>query len=299
MRARAHSANPTPLFGFQLLLHAHLFLDTQSAVSNSCSTDASPGQSLRLDNLTRYRTLKEKHPHLHLTLHWVPGHVGVEGNEAADSAAKEAAAAAVKGEEGGQQAVEVPVDMLSGATVPKSRSAFRAKFDLDLPVRWNASWRSPATSGAPLRRVDHHAPSKHILRLHDHLPRRLSSLLIQLRNGHSHLKADRYRSRVCPTDRGENGAPENLSQFLLPCPLYRRQRAVLAQQVGPQFRDVARLMSDPLVVPFGLAYCMATERFSRYHTRWEGREEVERRTRKGKAKKGGSGKRKRGSGRRG
>ncbi|GAA5878304.1 hypothetical protein JCM8547_006229 [Rhodosporidiobolus lusitaniae] len=188
--------------------------------------------------------------------------------------------------------------MLSGATIPKSRSAFRANFDLDLPARWNASWRPPRTSGAPIRRVDHHAPSKHILRLHDHLPRRLSSLLTQLRNGHSHLKADRYRSRISPTDRCECGAPETLSHFLLSCPLYRRQRAVLAQQV-PQLRDVARLMSDRLVVPFVLEYCMATERVLRYHTRWEGREEVEGRTRKGELKKGGSGTRKRGSRRRG
>ncbi|GAA5848396.1 hypothetical protein JCM8547_004502 [Rhodosporidiobolus lusitaniae] len=252
-----------PFFPPNEPLHAYLFLDNQSAASNFCSTDASPGQSLRLENLTRYRTLKRKHPHLHLNLHWVPGHVGVEGNEAADLAAKEAAFAAVEGEEGGQHAVDVPVDMLSGATFPESRSALRAYFDLDLPERWNASWRSPGTFGAPLRRVDHHAPSKHILRLHERLPRRLSSLLTQLRDGHSHLKADRYRSRVSPTDRCECGAPETLSHFLLSCPLYRRQRAVLAQQVGPQFRDVARLMSDPLVVPFVLEYCMATERFSR------------------------------------
>ncbi|GAA6006002.1 hypothetical protein JCM10207_007303 [Rhodosporidiobolus poonsookiae] len=228
---------------------AHLFLDNQSAVSNSFSPLASSGQQLRRRNRTAYLNLVRAHPHLRLMVHWVPGHVGVDGNEAADEAAKDAAGAAVDGEEGGQYVEQV--DMATGAELPKSAAALLAAFDLALPARWDALWRSDARGGA-LRRLDLHAPSRHILRLHQHLPRPLSSLLTQLRTSHSHLLADRFRSRLCDSDRCECGAPETLHHFLLACPLYRIARRDLAAAVGPHFRNLPLLLTAPEAVPHTL-----------------------------------------------
>ncbi|GAA5950386.1 hypothetical protein JCM10213_005827 [Rhodosporidiobolus nylandii] len=101
------------------------------------------------------------------------------------------------------------------------------------------------------------------------LPRPLSSLLTQLRNGQSHLAADRYRARVVASDRCECGSPETVSHFLLSCPLYRPQRRALAAAVGPHFRNLPLLLTAPEVVRHTLAFVLATGRFSRYHTRFE------------------------------
>ncbi|GAA5998190.1 hypothetical protein JCM11641_002667, partial [Rhodosporidiobolus odoratus] len=121
----APESAPTPI---------HLFLDNQSAVLNSCSPASTSGQHLRRYNLTLYRSLLSAYPHVSLTVHWVPGHIGVEGNEAADAAAKTASGRAVEGEEGGDEGEEGDgIDGMSGGELPKSRSALLAEFDLALP----------------------------------------------------------------------------------------------------------------------------------------------------------------------
>ncbi|GAA5976446.1 hypothetical protein JCM11641_006013 [Rhodosporidiobolus odoratus] len=266
---------PTPI---------HLFLDNQSAVLNSCSPAPTSGQHLRRKNLTLYHSLLSTFPRASLTVHWVPGHVGVDGNEAADAAAKTASGRTVKGEEGGEEGEDGDgIDGISGGELPKSRSALLAEFHLALPARWNALWRAPGVRGAPLRRVDHHQPSRHILRLHKSLPRPLSSLLTQLRNGHSHLLADRYRSRTSPTDRCECGnAPETLSHFLLSCPLYRAQGSDLAKSVGTHFRDISFLLTSHTAIPHTLAIVLATERFTRYHFRLSVKSKEEEKTKSGR-----------------
>ncbi|GAA5900306.1 hypothetical protein JCM6882_002302 [Rhodosporidiobolus microsporus] len=270
-------------------LQAHLFLDNQSAASNSCSPFPSSGQHLRLANLETYRHLKTVFLHLHLTLHWVPGHADVAGNEAADKAAKTAALRPVDGEEGGQDGdSDDGVDEVSGAELPKSRSALRAAFDEGLPERWNALWQAKGVPGAALRRVDHHRPSPHILRLHQHLPRPVSSLLTQLRNSHSHLLADRFRARVASSDRCDCGGAETVAHFLLSCPLHATHRRELAKAVGPHYRNLPLLLTAPDAVPHTMAFVLATGRFSRYHTRYSPRE-TKRAAEGGGASQGGGG----------
>ncbi|GAA5989305.1 hypothetical protein JCM11641_006107 [Rhodosporidiobolus odoratus] len=120
-------SSPTPI---------HLFLDNQSAVLNSCSPASTSAQHLRRHNLTLYHSLLSTFTHVSLTVHWVPGHVGVEGNEAADEAAKKASGRAVQGENGGEAGEEGDgIIGVSGGDLPKSRSALLAEFDLALPVR--------------------------------------------------------------------------------------------------------------------------------------------------------------------
>ncbi|GAA5981420.1 hypothetical protein JCM11641_004757, partial [Rhodosporidiobolus odoratus] len=196
---------------------------------------------------------------------------------------------AVEGEEGGDEGEEGDgIDGMSGGELPKSRSALLAEFDLALPARWNALWRAPGVRGAPLRRVDHHQPSRHILRLHKSLPRPLSSLLTQLRNGHSHLLADRFRSRTSSSDRCACGnAPETLSHFLLSCPLYRSPRFDLAKAVGTHYQDLSFLLTSHTAIPHTLAFVLATERFSRYHVRFSAKStEPEDESKSGEAKRG-------------
>jgi ribonuclease HI len=67
-----------------------VFLDSQAAISRIQHTEPGPGQSLALRAHTAATSLQERG--LQVTVRWVPGHAGVEGNKRADQAAKRAAA---------------------------------------------------------------------------------------------------------------------------------------------------------------------------------------------------------------
>ena len=67
-----------------------VFLDSQAAIKRLQHTLPGPGQALALRAHRAARQLQERQ--IRVTICWVPGHAGVEGNERADRAAKRAAA---------------------------------------------------------------------------------------------------------------------------------------------------------------------------------------------------------------
>ncbi|KAJ3841249.1 hypothetical protein F5878DRAFT_494747, partial [Lentinula raphanica] len=89
------SAGPT--LGLELLRRQRnvttvsLWIDNTSAITATGSNRAGPAHYL-MDHFHRlYQQVKRRHPDMEMTVGWVPGHEGVEGNEAADEEAKEAA----------------------------------------------------------------------------------------------------------------------------------------------------------------------------------------------------------------
>ncbi|GAA5838232.1 hypothetical protein JCM11251_003434 [Rhodosporidiobolus azoricus] len=74
-----------------------LLIDNQGLVSSPFSPLPSPGQSIRLRLCTLVTRLTSSHPQVRMSLVWCPGHHGVDGNEAVDALAKDAA------EEGGRR----------------------------------------------------------------------------------------------------------------------------------------------------------------------------------------------------
>ncbi|GAA5836146.1 hypothetical protein JCM5353_002632 [Sporobolomyces roseus] len=200
-----------------------ILADNQSALLNALSPLHSPGQQLRSRILSLYTTILQANPSVQLTFVWVPGHQGIEGNEEADDWAKKAALGEL--EDGievigsGSQASRVKEGRMLDdfLNLPKSSTSIFAHYRDLLYQRWSEQWRIEPTS-KHIRRIDLHSPSAHILRLHENLPRPLTSLLTQLRSGHSFLHVDLYRSKRSLTDRCFCGAREDLSHFFLSCP---------------------------------------------------------------------------------
>jgi hypothetical protein len=75
--------------------------------------------------------LVSTHLDIELTIVWVPGHEGVEGNEAADFAAKEAA-------EGISTDTFLPIPTLDD--LPKSAAAVKAMHKRAIPSLWHEEW---------------------------------------------------------------------------------------------------------------------------------------------------------------
>ncbi len=69
---------------------ATVFLDSQAAIRRLQHTEPGPGQELAMRAQATARRLQTQQ--VEVTIQWVPGHAGVEGNERADKAAKKAAA---------------------------------------------------------------------------------------------------------------------------------------------------------------------------------------------------------------
>ena len=255
---------------FASVREVHVFLDNTAAVRNAFRPAATSGQALRRRNLNLLLRLRDEHPQIKVHVQWVPGHVGAEGNELADEAAKAGAAVDLQdeGDEGQQELEEADasvVDTEWGASLPKATSALHAEYHAFNSALWDQTWRLPKTTGAALRRLDRHPPSPHILRLHDSLPRALSSLLTQLRTGHSHLAADRYRRLPSSSDRCECGEAETLAHFVLDCPLHRGPRRVLVDALGPLAHNLPFLFTAREAIAHTLRFVVATGRFPRYH----------------------------------
>ncbi|GAA6060770.1 hypothetical protein JCM10212_006750 [Sporobolomyces blumeae] len=214
-------------------------------------------------------SVRRANPAVSIRLAWVPGHADVEGNEGADVQAKRGAETELEGETteaagevGGreEEEEEATVDSTLARNLAKSASALRASFNDYLLERWATEWKASPV-GKHLRRVDLHKPSPHILRLHDGLARPLSSLLTQLRSGHSFLNADLFRSKRSTTDRCLCGAREDLSHFFLACP-----RRILVESLGPLACNIPYLLSSSTAIPHTLRFVVSSGRFPRYHT---------------------------------
>jgi ribonuclease HI len=71
--------------------HVWIFSDNQAAIQRICKNSSSSGQEISYKLQSEAESLQSQNIQLHI--YWVPGHVGIYGNEQADKAAKIAAAA--------------------------------------------------------------------------------------------------------------------------------------------------------------------------------------------------------------
>ncbi|KAJ7152594.1 hypothetical protein C8R43DRAFT_886247 [Mycena crocata] len=225
--------------------------DSQAALRGITSTKLRSGQyrAILYDKLVRGAL--RLYPHLTIVNMWTPAHIGTVGNELADAAAKEAT-------------LTEPDPALYA-----SLTTVRRRIHLFSIQQWEKRWTLTKT-GKALRTVDNSPVSLCPKALYStpSIPRRVSSIISQLRTSFTFLNADCFKSGfiespVCDAC----GAPyETRAHYVLECPAWEHLRQPLhavswsagltgSLHLGP-------LLSHPKILKEMGKFIEATGRFS-------------------------------------
>lgn len=266
--------------------------DNQAALTRALTPKAAPGQAQQLVTRSILQRLLTTHSDVQVTLKWVPGHEGIEGNERADLAAK-AAAGVAQADMDDIRDREALTDY-SGDTAMDGTCAAALKTCLRDPA-WRISpppvpppsislpflhtqirktiqqqrvqlWQHGSQAQA-LRRVTQRDPGSFQQRLHLRLSKAESSLLTQLRTNRIGLAAPLFRIGRANSDLCACGKRENRAHFLFHCPLLEAQRQILRRRVGRRRAgSISSLLSSTPTIYATLEFAFAAERFDGYRS---------------------------------
>jgi hypothetical protein len=232
-----------------------MYVDNQASILSTTSIKPTPSHYL-LDILhKKLIRSRKKFRNLGVTIRWIPSHLEVEGNEEADRQAK----CAVKGN-ADSPLNRLPIEFRNG--LPDSKSAIKQEM-MNKVKGDNAQFLHNSPQWRKLRHIDPSMPSKHYRKMADSLPRKHTSLLIQLRTGHAPLNKHLFNitladSPICPAC---EDAYETVHHFLLSCPVYECHRRDLFFKLKRGSRSLFTLLAHPHAIKHVFKFIGKTRRF--------------------------------------
>jgi len=193
----------------------------------------------------------QKHVDADVETRWVPGHVGIEGNEVAKKAAR-----------GDSSPLnELPVALRN--PLPLSVAATKQVYGDGAKKKAAALLRNPPRYPL-LQKIDPSAPSSKFRKLTEHLTRQQASLLILLRTGHAPLNRHLHRIQKLnsPTGPACHRKDETVHHFIMECPAYARQRHARSSALPQDSHSLQKHLSHPKDMPHLMRYIAVTDRTS-------------------------------------
>ena len=193
-------------------------------------------------------------PQPSISMTWVAGHMGSEGNEAADALAKEAA------EFGSSECHLLPkflqrrLPTSLSATIQHSKKSTK----LENIKRWRRSKRFKR-----INTIDPELPSQSYIKATEGLNHRQTSVLTQLRTGHIALNKYLHRIQRSETPNCPHcpGIKEDTDHMLLRCWKYAVHRHKLVVMFKHDAYSAKHLLSDRKAIPHTLNFLNKTGRF--------------------------------------
>ena len=235
---------------------AIIYIDSQALIAALTLTASTPGHYLLDIFHTAIAAIKRKLPRLSIHIKWIPAHKGVEGNEKADCLAKEAITI------GTSPPSKLPDSLTK--TLPFSRSALKQAFRNQIKKETQAKW-VVSSRYARMKHTDPSSPSTSYVKAISTLPRKSTSMIMQLRTGHIPLAKylhciRKILSLTCPACQQSD---ETVCHFILHCPAYERARQSLRYNIGRGTIDINRLLTKLKPMKALVKYVAETRRFSR------------------------------------
>jgi hypothetical protein len=236
--------------------NATILIDNQAVIQSLQQRQPRPGQYLVEEFHSQLNSLLARNPCLTIHICWVPGHEGNNGNELADRQAKATAL--------GDYAPPMRRIRLFEQPLPTSASALKATALQLTNKEWHRRWTASSRGRRFATAINKAPPRSRLHRYLLDLPRKQSSILIQLRSGHTGLNHFLHRihtadSPLCPRCR----CPEDVRHYLLHCRRYTAERHHLRLTLKGSL-TLRRLLGDKKAQAALLAYIQRTERFPAY-----------------------------------
>jgi ribonuclease HI len=228
----------------------HLYSDSQSSCKAILQPMRQSGQSIIKGVLNRIDTIHRRHPNWQLAISWVPGHQGIDGNEHADAAAKQAART-------------LPQAHKDQYPHSRLKSSLRQAISSITTTKWDNYWSQNKTA-SHLRRIISRPGSKPGPKLYNSITTRAScAMLAQLRTGHCGLNKYLHRFKLADSAYCECGyGKETVEHFLLECRKYKEERKQLRKNVGWTKMKVEKLLGSITALKHTMEYVKSTGRLS-------------------------------------
>ncbi|BAE65488.1 unnamed protein product [Aspergillus oryzae RIB40] len=244
------------LTGIRMALHrlrretrpATVFVDSQAAIQAIQNPRRPSGQYI-LDQI--YYIIRRYNMQNRVQIHWIPAHIGVPGNEAADEAAREGAT-----REGTQQ---------TGEAICLAAAAKR-QIRRSIKDRWIREWKTEKTGPTTYRLVE--VPNKKILDLYKNLSKSYASIIIQMRTQRNGLRHFLHKIKAVDSDQYLYAlGSQTARHILLQCPLYAELRGRMIGKLDPGVQkrlDYNGIMSHPQAIRYVAEFMHQTELLSQF-----------------------------------
>ncbi|KAG9220041.1 hypothetical protein CCMSSC00406_0007901 [Pleurotus cornucopiae] len=239
------------------LAEASIYVDNQAAIIAMGSRKAVPGSYLLDYAHEVYKAARRRNAGIKVTICWVPGHEDVEGNERADTAAKEAAEGRVSARE------KLPGILQGDAAIKKSKSALLQAFGGRLKNRAQRGWRLSERYGR-MAELGMKKTSKAHQNALAGMSRQHASVITQLITGHAPLNKHLHRIGGVPSPMCSACGiyEETVAHYLAKCTAHRAARERLRARIGPAAMDANRALASTKHYPALLEYVARTRRIA-------------------------------------
>src|SRR5947207_3362309 len=215
------------------------YADSQSALRALCAPRRQSGQYILAEVLAAMEEIKRARPTSTLQLEWVPSHMGIQGNETADTEAKQAARDKL-------QHTQLPRRKLKAAQVTEiNRHTVQSS---------RAQWI--------VRRANTLRATKTGIKIYGELTRKQATTLARLRSGHCGLNSYLHRFSIIEDPACDCGhRSETVQHYLLDCKNYNEPRDKLRTKVGYRIMHLEKLLGNMRYIKHTLQYVEETGRF--------------------------------------